>query len=211
MAYVASGGLEYPDIPGLADVVVAARATAEAVETAAAAAETPMTSTTPISTSWPTVTATLAATPTPVPVYLAFFFGLGCPKCREARLALAQIQEGHPNLHIDSCDIRERRSLAHWMAGRYGVDQARRDQVPAVYVDQDVLIGDAVSARAMLALVEKYAAGGANAMWVPGRWRLSLCETRWWITFGSHHLSLSWHERNGGTDVSSSFLFAGAE
>jgi len=166
--YLASGGLDYPDIPGLVDVVAEAKATAEAVETATATAETPATATTPVPTSQRTPAATPAATPTPAPVYLAFFFGPGCPKCQEARLALAQIQESHPNLHIDSFDIREHQPLAYWLAERYGVDKAQWNQVPAVYVGKDVLTGGAVTARAMLELVEKYARGGANAVWAVG-------------------------------------------
>ena len=112
------------------------------------------------------------ATPTTVPttasdaplIHLAYFYQTGCRECDRVGLDLRYIQERYP-LTVAEFDVREHSALSEWLGERAGVPEDKRLTAPAVFVGNDALIGQEISARSLEALLEKYADSGAPPIW----------------------------------------------
>ncbi|HID86697.1 MAG TPA: hypothetical protein EYP55_04880 [Anaerolineae bacterium] len=98
-------------------------------------------------------------------IYMAYFYQTGCRECDRAEHDLRYLQQKYPQVVVESFSVVEQASLAEWLGERYGVPEDRRLTAPAVFVGQDVLLDAQVNAEELLALVEKYAASGAEPTW----------------------------------------------
>ncbi len=121
----------------------------------------------------PEVASTTApeATPTPdaesSPIHLAYFYQTGCPECDRVQLDLNYLQQKYSQLVVHKFDVREEAALAEWLGERADVPERKRLTAPAVFVDEQALVGDEeVHARALETLIAQYAdTGGAEPVW----------------------------------------------
>jgi len=119
----------------------------------------------------PTPVPTPSATPQPTaeqtdkPIALAYFTKVGCQECDRVSIALRALQNLYPSLQVETFEIETNGALAEWLGEQHGVPEDRRLLTPAVFIGDDVLIGDEVTYDNLKALVEHYAATGAEAIW----------------------------------------------
>ena len=115
----------------------------------------------------PTPSAAESSAPTKrgKPIHLAYFHQPGCAECDRARYDLKFLQSQYPQLVVEFFSIPEDAALSEWLGQRYGVPKEKRLTAPAVFVGEDYLLGDEVNSRNLQALVEKYAAKGADRVW----------------------------------------------
>ncbi len=99
----------------------------------------------------------------PNPVWVAYFYQVGCQKCSRAEADLQYVRSKQPQLVIDQFNIYDNPALAQWLADRVG----RQDvHTPAVFIGSDVLIGEAeITPQNLEALAQKYAGTGAPRAW----------------------------------------------
>jgi len=97
-------------------------------------------------------------------IHLAYFYQTGCRECDRAELDLRYLQERYP-LAVAEFDVREQSALNEWLAERAGLPEEKRLTAPAIFVGDDALIGQEISAHSLEALVEKYATSGAPPTW----------------------------------------------
>ena len=128
---------------------------------------------TPVPTPSTAPTVTSAVTPQPTateqankPLAVAYFTKVGCLECDRVAAALHALQGRYPALQVDIFDIETNGALAEWLGDRCGVPEDKRLVTPAVFMGQDALIGEEVTYDNLKAMVERYAATGAEATWV---------------------------------------------
>lgn len=138
---LAQGGIALPNIPGL-DKAISGSGDS------------------PIAGCQLTTTTTCSS---PNPVWVAYFYQVGCQKCSRAESDLQYVRSKQPQLVIDQFNIYDNPALAQWLADRIG----RKDvHTPAVFVGNDALIGEAeITPQNLEALAQKYAATGAPRAW----------------------------------------------
>jgi cytochrome c biogenesis protein CcdA/thiol-disulfide isomerase/thioredoxin len=118
----------------------------------------------------PTATPTVAPQPTATeqankPMALAYFTKVGCQECDRVAAALNALQARYPALQVEIFEVETNGALAEWLGARCGVPGDRRLLTPAVFMGQDALIAEEVTYDNLKALVERYAATGAEATW----------------------------------------------
>ncbi|MBC7249051.1 MAG: hypothetical protein H5T62_02110 [Anaerolineae bacterium] len=119
----------------------------------------------------PTAVPTSGVTPQPTaeqtgrPIALAYFTKVGCQECDRVSIALRALQNLYPALQVETFEIETNGALAEWLGEQHGVPEDRRLLTPAVFIGDDVLIGDEVTYDKLKALIEHYAATGAEATW----------------------------------------------
>jgi cytochrome c biogenesis protein CcdA len=131
------GGVGYPAIPGLADLI---GGTAEQVE--------------------PAETVEDAA-----PIYLAYFYQVGCQDCDRVKGDLNYLKSKYPQLVVEEYNVRDDGTLSEWLGERAGVPTRRRLTAPTVFVGDDYLLEEDLEARTLQELFQKYTPGGAERVW----------------------------------------------
>ncbi|HID62094.1 MAG TPA: hypothetical protein EYP49_05055 [Anaerolineae bacterium] len=117
-----------------------------------------------------------AATPQPAetagaennPIYMAYFYQVGCQECSRVNYDLNAIKSRYPQLIIECFDIGETRAkmLNEALSERYGVPEGKRLTAPMVFIGRDYLQGDDVNARRLQEIVEPYTQeGAAEPVW----------------------------------------------
>lgn len=100
----------------------------------------------------------------PSPVWVAYFYQVGCRECNRAESDIQYARSRNPQLVVDEFNIYERTDLAQWLAGRAG--RSADLTSPALFIGDDALIGaDEITPQNLTALVEKYATTGAERSW----------------------------------------------
>lgn len=96
-------------------------------------------------------------------IWAAYFYQVGCQECSRAEADIRYIRQRYPQLVVEEFNIYEQAALAQWMAERAG----RTDlHTPAFFIGDDALIGEReITPQNLQALVEKYAATGAEKVW----------------------------------------------
>lgn len=142
---LAQGGIGLPNIPGL--------------ENATGQAETPPGSVI----GCPAVSVQSDSCSAANPIWVAYFYQIGCQKCSRASSDLQYVKSQHPQLVIDEFNIYDNPALAEWLAKRAG----RQDVYsPALFIGGDALIGETeITPQAIVALANKYASTGAGRTW----------------------------------------------
>ncbi len=146
--YLAQGGVDYPPV----EQVRAATSTA-----------TPTAEPSPVTTPTPTPAATAVAGQKPIA--LAYFYKEGCQECSRANVEIEYVQKLYPQVTVDGFNIAENSALNEWLSERYGVPEEKRLTAPMVFIGDDYLLGEAVNARNLQPLVEKYRLTGAEPVW----------------------------------------------
>ena len=120
-----------------------------------------------------------AACEGPAPIWVAYFYQVGCQSCSRAEYDIEYAKSQYPQLMIEEFDVQERAALAEWLGRRVDVPEEKRLATPALFVGDDYLIGNDISGEAALDLAEKYAPTGADRFWddfVPQAARQGLIE-----------------------------------
>ena len=141
--YLAAGGVDYPDIPGLV------------VE------ESPVEETaTPAALPSPAPTAAQEA----APIHVAYFYQPGCQECDRVQLALNYLSSKYPQMVVHSFDVKENAPLCEWLGERAGVPEEKLMTAPAVFVGGEGLVGDDLDTASLEALLSRHA-DGAEPYW----------------------------------------------
>ena len=101
----------------------------------------------------------------PYPVYLAYFYQVGCIECDRVSYDLAYLEQKYPNLKVETFDLKERMTLNEALCERYGVPVESRLTAPAIFVGDDYLIGQVINAESLEELIEKYSQEQSGAPW----------------------------------------------
>ena len=99
------------------------------------------------------------------PIHLAYFYQPGCRECDRVSLDLNYLRGRYPQLAVQEFDVKAEAALCEWLGKQAGVPEEKRLTAPAVFVGEEALVGEALTAKALEALVARYAATGAEAAW----------------------------------------------
>ncbi len=149
---LAAGGTSWPDIPGLDEV---AGESPGDFGSGFPFGEEPE----------PCDSENEAACEGPAPIWMAYFYQVGCQSCSRAEYDIQYAQSKYPQVVVREFDVQEDAALAEWLGERAGVPERKRLATPALFVGDDALIGDEITSQAVLDLAEKYAPTGADRFW----------------------------------------------
>ncbi len=149
---LAAGGTSWPDIPGLGEVTEESAIDfgsdfgfEEEVE--------------------PCGPEEAAACEGPEPIWVAYFYQVGCQSCSRAEYDIQYAKSKYPQLMVKEFDVQQNTALAEWLGERLNVPEEKRLATPSLFVGDDCLIGEQITSEAVLALAEKYAPTGADKVW----------------------------------------------
>lgn len=97
-----------------------------------------------------------------IPIHLAYFYQPGCPECDRVQLALNYLQDQYPQLNVCTLDVREQATLCEWLGEQADVLVGKRLTAPAVFVEDEALVGDDLHPGSLEALLARYAESGAR-------------------------------------------------
>jgi cytochrome c biogenesis protein CcdA/thiol-disulfide isomerase/thioredoxin len=106
-----------------------------------------------------------AACEGPAPIWMAYFYQVGCQSCSRAEYDIQYAKSQYPQLMVKELDVQENAALAEWLGKRLDVPEEKRLATPALFVGDDYLIGGDITSDAVLGLAEKYAPRGAERFW----------------------------------------------
>jgi cytochrome c biogenesis protein CcdA/glutaredoxin len=149
---LAAGGTYWPDIPGLEAVTTESTNDFGSGLGFAGEAE-------------PCGPEEEAACEGPPPIWMAYFYQVGCQSCSRAEYDIQYAQSQYPQLVVREFDVQEEAALAEWLGKRLDVPEEKRLATPALFVGDDYLIGSDITSSAVLELAEKYAPTGAERFW----------------------------------------------
>ncbi len=116
----------------------------------------------------------------PKAVYLAYFYELGCKKCDRAEYRIKYLESRYSDLEVRSYDVgvAENKRLAEALGMLTDVPEQKRMSTPAVFVGDDFLLGDDVTDKNLISLVEKYGTAGSEPPWERAEAHLGQAEER---------------------------------
>ena len=130
-----------------------------------AATAQPTTATTPEASGSLSPTVEATATYQGAVINVAYVEKDGCSNCARALLAIESVQPDYPGLVLHTLnDVRDA-DLIEAMGEYLGLPEEQRLLSPAVYVDDQVLLGDEITTSNLRALLDKYVSSGAPAFW----------------------------------------------
>jgi cytochrome c biogenesis protein CcdA/thiol-disulfide isomerase/thioredoxin len=149
---LAAGGTSWPAIPGLNGIAV------EGQEGLGLGLD-------PLSELEPCDPEEAVACEGPAPMWVAYFYEVGCQECSRAEYDIRYVQSKYPQFLVQEYNVQDEAALAEWLGARLGVPEKQRLATPALFVGQDYLIGTDITSEALLALAEKYAPTGVERPW----------------------------------------------
>ena len=113
-------------------------------------------------------------------IYLAYFYEIGCTKCDRAEYQIGYLESKYPELEVRSFDMKlaEHKRLAEALGIHTGVPEERRMTTPVVFIGTDYLLGDDVTERNLIPLLEKYRSAGNTPPWEEARRYFGEAEAR---------------------------------
>lgn len=149
---IEAGGTSWPDIPGLEEVAGEPHVDLGSGSGLGAEVE-------------PCAAEEEAACEGPAPIWMAYFYQIGCQECSRAEYDLRYAESKYPQLVVREFDVQEDATLAEWLGERLNVPEENRLATPALFVGEDSLIGEEITVAAVFDLAEKYAPTGAEQPW----------------------------------------------
>ncbi len=101
----------------------------------------------------------------PAPVWMAYFYEVGCQDCSRAEYDIRYVETKSPQVMVEEYNAQSDAALIEWLGARFGVPEAQRLATPALFVGDDYLIGAGITSEAVSTLVEKYATTGTQRVW----------------------------------------------
>jgi cytochrome c biogenesis protein CcdA len=99
------------------------------------------------------------------PVWMAYFYEVGCQECSRAEYDIRYVESRYPQLIVEEYNAQTDVALIEWLGARFGVPETQRLATPVMFVGDDYLIGAEITCEAVTALAEKYAAAGTERKW----------------------------------------------
>ena len=148
-----AGGTSWPDIPGLEEIAVG-------VEGGTGPGSNP---------GWegiePCGPEDAVVCEGPAPIWVAYFYDVGCQECSRAEYDIQYVRTKYPQLVVEEYSVQDDAALAEWLAAHFDVPEKQHLATPALFVGGEYLIGADIASEALLALAEKYASTGAARAW----------------------------------------------
>lgn len=99
------------------------------------------------------------------PIWMAYFYEVGCQDCSRAEYDIRYVQSKYPQVLVEEHNVQDDAALSEWLGARLRLPASQRLATPALFVGDDCLVGAAITPEAVLALAEKYVDSGAERMW----------------------------------------------
>ena len=102
------------------------------------------------------------------PVYLAYFYEVGCHDCDKVKIVLKDISAKYPdNLIMESFDISlsDSMELAESLGELYQMPEEERLLVPVIFIGDNYLFRDAITFESLEELIQKYSTTETIAPW----------------------------------------------
>ena len=102
------------------------------------------------------------------PVYLAYFYEVGCHDCDKVKIILNDISAEYPdNLIMESFDINltDSMELAESLGELYQMPEEERLLVPVIFIGDNYLFRDAITFESLKELIQKYSTTETIAPW----------------------------------------------
>lgn len=102
------------------------------------------------------------------PVYLAYFYEVGCHDCEKVKIILNDIFAKYPdNLIMESFDISltDNMELAESLSELYQMPEEQRLLVPVIFIGDNYLFRDKITFGSLEELIQKYSSTEAIAPW----------------------------------------------
>ncbi len=151
---LAEGGVQWPDIPGLAEAPVLGQA------------EQPFEFDPLPAQDVGSCSVEEAVCEVPSPIYIAYFHKIGCQECDRVELDLEYVaQKAGAQVIVEEFEQNEYAAQFAWMCERASVPFERRMVTPAVFIGDDYLIEEQITVDALMAIIETYDESGASRFW----------------------------------------------
>lgn len=98
------------------------------------------------------------------PLYVAYFYQTGCDECSRVTADLNYLRTKYPQLKVVEFNIYESADLATWLTGQ--VNYKGDFHSPALFIGDDVLVGDKIYLENIASLLESYQATGTQPIWL---------------------------------------------
>ena len=115
------------------------------------------------------------------PVYLAYFYEQGCPKCERVRSLIEHLRGRYRGLVVREIDIEtpEAQILNELLCEKTGVPEAKRLTAPSIFFPKDALIGEEITVSGLKGLIHKYGTmEGMAPPWLVAEMEKNLAEDR---------------------------------
>ena len=97
------------------------------------------------------------------PIYVAYFYQVGCQACSRVEADLKYLQSKYPNLIVEEFNIYEQAALADWMSQRAGRDDM---STPALFIGNQAWIGEEeITPQAIQAMLDATTESGSPRFW----------------------------------------------
>jgi cytochrome c biogenesis protein CcdA/thiol-disulfide isomerase/thioredoxin len=151
--HLASGGANWPDIPGLSELDTGLTIIGPGID------PNPGSETGEVCAPDDEVCAA------PAPIWMAYFYEVGCQECSRAEYDIRYVESTYPQVMVEEYNLQGDAALAEWLGARLGVPEEKRLATPALFVGDDYLIGSEITSEAVIALADKYTSDGAERVW----------------------------------------------
>ncbi len=98
------------------------------------------------------------------PIYIAYFYQTGCNTCSRVEADLNYLRTQYPQIQVAEFNIYDHADLANWLTER--IDPEGTFQSPAIFIGDDMLMGEEILPENMIPILEKYQATGAEPVWL---------------------------------------------
>lgn len=150
---LASGGIDWPAFPGLAEAMAAVESSPAAtvpVESEEASVQaTPETVEPAESESANSTTANSTSA-----VYLAYFYDPTCLECAQVSKELAEFEKQYPNLVVNEYNLLEDATLNEALCEKYGVPEDKRMLAPAIFIGSECLTSGEITQERLARLIQ---------------------------------------------------------
>lgn len=101
------------------------------------------------------------------PVYLAFFYKIGCKKCSRANEIITWLEKTYPDSRIERFDIADKKSklVSATLGDRSRVPHNRLLSTPMFFIGRNYVLAEDISREKLAALVSGYTKTGAEPFW----------------------------------------------
>lgn len=101
----------------------------------------------------------------PSPIWVAYFYEVGCQQCSRAEYDIRYARSSYPQIVVDEYNAQDDAPLLQWLGERYALPDDLHLTTPAVFLGDEALIGSEITSQRLLSLAEEYVATGSGRVW----------------------------------------------
>ena len=98
------------------------------------------------------------------PIYIAYFYQTGCDECSRVTADLNYLRLKFPQMQIVEFNIYDSADLATWLTEQVGYEGDFH--TPALFIGEDVLVGDEIYLENITPVLEAHEADGTQPIWL---------------------------------------------